>query len=378
MMAAQGDYYEILGVSRDASPEEVRKAYLKKAHKYHPDKTGGDKVAEDKLKEVNAAYDTLKNSEKRAQYDQFGHGGDPFASAGAGAGGFGFGGSGGSEAPFEDLFDALFGGGRGTRRRASAPGRDLEYRFTITLADAAFGTKKEVRFPRMENCGDCGGNGAAPGSKPEACPDCGGSGQVRQVQGFFSVSRTCGRCRGAGRIVTRPCGKCSGSGQVRAQRTLHVDIPAGVDTGSRIRLAGEGEAGIGGGPRGDLYIRVEVEEHEIFHREGNDIICEVPVSFSQAALGATIRVPTLGKEADLKIPAGTQSGQQLRLRGMGIPDVRGYRQGDQIVCVHVETPSKLSREQKELLKKFDKLSGTQTYPRHRRFVDALKQYLGRE
>ncbi|HIJ64514.1 MAG TPA: molecular chaperone DnaJ [Candidatus Hydrogenedentes bacterium] len=384
MMARQRDYYEILGVAKNASDEEIRKAYLKLAHKYHPDKTGGDKAAEEKLKEINAAYDTLKNAEKRARYDRFGHAAEQFgagAEPGFGFEGFDFNmGGGGFDTSVEDLFDALFGGGRSRtgrgRRRAAMPGRDLEYPVRITLREAAFGTKKKIRFNRLEACGDCNGVGAAPGTGPQTCSTCGGAGQVRRSQGFFSVSQTCPECRGAGQVIASPCRSCSGSGRVNGQREISVDIPAGIDAGQRLRLAGEGEPGTGVGPRGDLYIVVQVQPDEVFTREGNDVICEIPVSFPQAALGATIRVPTLRSEAELKIPAGTQTGKTLRLRGMGMPDLRGYGHGDQIVRIQVETPKKLSREQKELLKKFEELSDAQTYPLHRRFVDKIKESLG--
>lgn len=382
-MAPQRDYYEILGVPRGATEQEMRKAYLKLAHKYHPDKTGGDKKAEEKLKEINAAYDTLKNPEKRARYDRFGHAAEQFGAGGEpgfGHEGFGFeAGGGGFEAPFEDLFDALFGAsrqGRG-RRRAVAPGHDLEYSVSITLREAAFGAKKKVRFNRRETCTDCSGSGAAPGSTPQTCPTCGGAGQVRRSQGFFSVSQACPRCRGSGQIVSNPCAKCSGAGYVTGSREISIDIPAGIDTGQRLRLASEGEPGMNGGPPGDLYIAVEVRPDEIFTREGNDIVCEIPVGFTQAALGATIRVPTLKSEAELKIPPGTQSGNSLRLHGMGMPDIHGYRHGDQIVRVQVETPIKLTKEQKELLRQFEEASNAQTYPLHRRFIEKIKQSLGK-
>lgn len=369
-MPAQKDYYEILGVARDASADQIRKAYLKLAHKYHPDKTGGDKAAEERLKEINEAYDTLKNPEKRARYDQFGAGGDPFS---------GFGGGAGFDAPFEDFFDVLFGrgatGGR-TRRRAARAGNDLEYRVSISLKEAALGTKKPIRFKRAESCGECRGTGAAPGSEPERCSECGGTGQVRRAQGFFSVTTTCPACRGRGTRITRPCANCHGSGQTQIQRELTVDLPPGVDTGSRLRVGGEGEPGANGGPRGDLYIYVQVEPHEIFQREGNDIVCEMPISFPQAVLGDTVRVPTLKGEAELKIPAGTQPGAAFRLRGMGIPDLRGFHTGDQIVRVQVEIPSKLTREQRQLIEEFRDLTNAQSYPLHKRFMDKLKRSLG--
>jgi molecular chaperone DnaJ len=379
-MANTKDYYDLLGVSREASADEIRKAYLKLAHKYHPDKTGGDKVAEDKLKEINQAYDTLKNTEKRAQYDQFGGDmGDAFSGAGGqGFGGFGgFGGAGGQGQGFEDFFDVLFGrGGGGGGRRSVQPGSDLEVRVVLTLREASKGSKKQVRITRRENCSDCKGTGAAPGSQPETCNDCGGAGQVRRAQGFFHVTQTCPRCRGAGRVVGTPCTSCSGSGKTKGQRELSIDLPAGVDTGSRLRVAGEGEPGDPGAPRGDLYIFVEVEDDAIFERRGNDIICEIPINFPDAALGTTIRVPTLSGEAELKIPPGTQSGTPFRLRNLGMPDLRGLHKGDQIVRIQVETPNKLSREQKDLLQQFKELSAAQSYPLHRRFMDRLKKSMG--
>lgn len=377
-MPQQRDLYEILGVNREASDDEIRKAYLKLAHKYHPDKTGGDKAAEEKLKEVNAAYDILKNSEKRSQYDRFGTegpggfgGGNPFSG--------GFEGGGGFEAPFEDLFDMLFGGaGRrgGTGRHAAQPGRDIETRLRITLREAALGCKKEVRFDRLEVCNDCHGSGAAAGTKPETCQNCHGSGQVRMSQGFFSVTRTCPRCRGTGNVVSSPCRRCSGQGRIRSHRDLSVDIPAGVDSGARLRLSGEGEPGEGAAPRGDLYIFIEVEKDDVFERDGTTILCEIPIGFVQAALGATIRVPTLTGEADLRIPPGAQSGALFRLRGLGVPEIHGYRQGDQIVRIHVETPEKLSRRQRELLEEFEKESNAKTYPLHQRFMDKIRKLRG--
>lgn len=361
------DFYNILGVSRDAKEEEIRKAYHRLAHKYHPDKTGGDKQAEETLKEINEAYDILKNKGKRAQYDRFGEGG-PQASRGGGWGGFDAG------SPIDDIFDTFFGGGQRGRpsARAASPGDDLEYHVRLTLRDAAFGTKKNFRFPRMEHCGECAGTGAAKGSSQNVCPQCGGAGQVRMAQGFFSITRTCPRCRGAGQVVTDPCRKCNGQGRVKAERELSIDIPAGIDTGSRLRVQGEGEPGTNGGPRGSLYILIEIEPDDLFRREGTNIYCEIPVSFTQAILGASLRVPTLSGEAEVKIPPGTQSGTTFKLRGLGLPDLRGYSSGDQLVEVHVETPTKLNREQRDLIKKFEELSTPKTYPLHRRFMDKLK------
>jgi molecular chaperone DnaJ len=374
-MAQKRDYYEVLGVSRDASQEEIRKAYLKLAHKYHPDKTGGDKAAENKLKEINEAYDTLKNAEKRSRYDRFGAAGEAFGGAG-GFSGFGFE-SGGFDSPFEDFFDVLFGrGSGGGRRRAARPGNDLEARVSITLKEAATGVHKQLHVNRTEVCSECKGTGAAPGSRRVECAQCGGTGQVQRSHGFFSISQTCPRCHGRGWVVEAPCARCGGTGRVKAKRELSVDIPAGVDNGSRLRVSGEGEPGDNGGPRGDLYIYVEIEPHDVFTREGNDIICEIPISFPQAALGATLRVPTLNGEAEIKVPAGTQPGTLFRLRKMGLPDVRGYGQGDEIVRVQIETPNRLTAEQKELLTKFQELSDAQSYPLHRRFMDKLKNSFG--
>ncbi len=370
-MPQSKDLYEILGVARDAKEDEIRSAYHKLAHKYHPDKTGGDKAAEEKLKEINAAYDVLKNPDKRAQYDRFGQageggfggfGGNPFA---GGFSGQGF------ESPFDDFVDMLFGRGGQRRQGAARPGNDLEYRVSVTLQDAAFGCKKNIRFARLETCNDCSGSGAAAGSRPETCTQCKGSGQVHVARGFFSVTQTCHRCRGTGRIVTRPCGRCSGEGRVRIEREISVDIPAGVDTGLRLRVPGEGEPGDNGGPRGDLHIHIEVQPHEIFVREGNDIVCEIPISFPKAVLGATIRVPTLKGTAEMKIAPGTQSGTLLRLRGMGMPDLRGYRQGDEIVKIFVEVPTKLTRRQRDLMKEFEEESDSKAYPLYRRFMDKI-------
>jgi len=378
------DFYEILGVARDADEDTIRSAYRKLAHKYHPDKTGGDKAAEETLKEINEAYDVLKNKEKRARYDRFGSAGVGAGAGGGGGQGFsGFGGFGGAGAgagsPFDDIFDAFFGGAAGGRARGpntAMRGDDLEYPLRLTLREAAFGTSKTIRFKRRDACGECSGSGAAKGSGTERCQQCGGSGQVRMSQGFFSITRTCPVCQGSGNVIKDPCRACNGSGVTVSQRELTVKIPAGVDTGSRLRMAGEGEAGRNGGPRGDLYVSLEVQDDEIFERDGNDLHCQVPISFTQAILGAEVKVPTLEGEKDLKIPAGTQSGTPFRMRGQGIPDVRGYQKGDLIVTIQVETPTKLTKEQKELLKKFDELSSATTYPLHKRFLDTLRKYFG--
>ncbi len=374
-MAQSTDLYELLGVSRTATDEEIRRAYLKLAHKYHPDKTGGDKEAEEKLKRINAAYDILKNADKRKQYDAFGSTGPGMGAGGFRGAGGDFAGGAGFDSPFDDFFEMLFGRGGG-RRQAARPGNDIECRAGITLEEAAAGVKKKVKFSRLEMCNDCSGSGAAPGSTADACPSCQGSGQVRASHGFFSVTQTCPQCRGTGRIVINPCRRCGGRGRIKISRELAVDIPAGVDTGVSLRLAGEGEPGENGGPRGDLHIHIEVEPHDVFQRQGTDIICDLPISFPKAALGATVRVPTLRGEEELKVPAGTQNGTILRLRGLGMPGLRGYRQGDQLVRVVVEVPSRLTRRQKELLEEFERESDEKDYPLYRRFMETLKN-LGR-
>lgn len=365
-MARTRDLYELLGVPKTATQDELRKAYLKLAHKYHPDKTGGDKDSEDKLKEINAAYDVLKNPEKRAQYDQFGStDGQPFGGGfGGGFGGFGGGGQGGFDAPFDDLFDMLFGQGR---KRGGGPGgaqagADLEYRLRVSLSEAAHGTKKKISFNRNESCPDCQGAGAAKGSKAETCRQCGGSGQVRAAHGIFSVSRTCPVCGGRGKVIANPCRTCSGTGQTKNRRELQVDVPPGVDDGQRLRVPGEGEGGRMGGPRGDLFFVIQIDPHPLFQREGTTIVCEVPVTMTQAALGATVEVPTLFGMESVKVPAGTKTGAQARLRGKGMPDVRGYRQGDQVIVFKVEIPATLSRQQRRILEDFEREADNKTYP----------------
>jgi molecular chaperone DnaJ len=352
------DLYQMLGVAETASQDEIRKAYRELARKYHPDKTGGDKEAETRLKGINAAYDVLKNKEKRAEYDQrrktgsfegfdFGEGidiSDLFGSIFGGAGGGFSGGFGGSG----------FGAGTRARTRSAArPGNDLEARVRITLNDVVKGTKKTLRITRPETCSDCHGTGAAPGSSPITCPDCGGSGMVTRGSSAFQMSQTCPRCRGTGQTIAQPCPKCTGSGRVIAPREISVAIPAGIDAGSRLRVAGEGEAGLQGGPSGDLYVRVEVEDDPFFKREGRNLICEVPITFVEAALGAKVTVPTLDGIAKLTIEPGTQHGAQLRMRGQGLPGVGGAARGDEIVKVVVEVPRKLTGEQKRLLREFD-------------------------
>ncbi len=347
------DYYEVLGVSRNATSDEIKKAYRKLARKYHPDANPGDKDAEAKFKEISEAYVVLSDPEKRAGYDRFGHAG----ADGQGFGGFeGFGDFGG----LGDIFEMFFGGGGRTRRRTGPErGQDIRTDMEISLEEAAFGLEREVKVPRVETCGTCGGSGAAAGSKPKTCLACAGTGQVQFTQstpfGRIVQSRTCDRCRGTGQVIEKPCPTCRGAGSVRKTRSIKVKVPPGVDNGSRLRLAGEGEAGTRGGPPGDLYVYIHVKQHKLFRREGDDLICEIPLSFVQAALGDEIDVPTLEGKEKLKIPEGTQPGTVFRIRGKGVPHLNGFGRGDQHVRVKVIIPGKLSEKQKELLREFARL-----------------------
>jgi molecular chaperone DnaJ len=343
------DLYQILGVAETATQDEIRKAYRELARKYHPDKTGGDKPAETRLKEINAAYDILKNKAKRAEYDKRRQTGS-FE-------GFDF----GEGIDISDLFSSIFGGaasgfggGPGMRPQPAArPGNDLEARVRITLSDVVNGTRKTLRITRPDVCSDCNGSGAAPGSSPVTCPDCRGTGHLTRGSAIFQMSQTCPRCRGTGQTIAQPCSRCGGSGRVAGQREISVTIPAGVDAGARLRIAGEGEAGFQGGPRGDLFVRVEIEDDAFFKREGKNLVCEVPATFAEAALGAKVTVPTLDGVAKLTIEPGTQHGQQLRMRGLGLPGMGGGGRGDEIVRILVEVPRKLTSEQKRLLRQFD-------------------------
>lgn len=363
------DYYEVLGVSREASADEIKKAYRKLARQYHPDANPGDSNAEEHFKEVAEAYEVLSDPEKRENYNRFGH---------AGANGQGFGGFGGFNADFGgfgDIFDMFFGGG-GRQRRGPEKGADLRVDVEISFKESAFGVEKDIKVPRSEECGTCGGTGAAPGTSAKSCPACNGTGQLQFAQstpfGRIIQNKTCDRCRGAGKIIEKPCATCHGAGQVRRSRNIHVKIPAGVDSGTRLRVTGEGESGLRGGPRGDLYVYIYVKPHKIFFREGNDVICEVPLSFSQAALGDEIEVPTLDGAAKLKIPESTQHGTVFRLRGKGIPDVHGYGRGDQHVRVKVVTPSKLTDKQKEALREFARSCGEMPSEVEKGFFDKVK------
>lgn len=342
------DYYEILGVSRTASDQEIKSAYRRLAMRYHPDKNPNDASAEEKFKEAAEAYSVLADSEQRRRYDRFGHAGVS-SSAGASWGAPGFGG-------FEDIlgdlfgFGDVFGGGRaGSRRSAAQRGADLRYDLEITLEDAANGMTAQLRIPRLETCSTCKGSGAAAGTEPETCQTCGGSGQLRYQQGFFSVARTCHACRGAGKIVKNPCSDCRGSGRVEREKQLEVKIPAGVETGSRLRVQGEGEAGSNGGPPGDLYVVILVAEHERFQRQGSNLYAAVPITFAQAALGAEISVNTLEDEQKIKVPTGTQTGTVFRLKGKGMPALGGRGRGDLFISVTLVTPTSLTREQRKLL-----------------------------
>ncbi len=371
---AKRDYYEILGVSRNASKDELKKAYRRLAMKYHPDRNQNDKEAEEKFKEAKEAYDVLSDEQKRAAYDQFGHAGvDPSAAAG-GPGPGGFGGANFSDV-FGDIFGDIFGGGRGGGSRVNR-GADLRYNLDLTLEEAVSGTTVKIRVPTLVPCDSCGGSGARKGSRPVKCSTCGGHGQVRMQQGFFSIQQTCPSCQGRGEVISDPCPSCHGQGRVRDHKTLSAKIPAGVDTGDRIRLSGEGESGENGGPPGDLYIHINVKPHPIFERDGNNLYCEVPVSFVTAALGGELDVPTLDGRVKLKIPAETQSGKMFRLRGKGVQSVRGGSVGDLFCRVVVETPVNLTKRQKDLLREFEASmsNGEKHSPQAHSWLDKVKNF----
>lgn len=367
---AKRDYYEVLGVNRDASEEEVKKAYRKLAMKYHPDRNPDNPKAEEQFKEAKEAYEVLCDASKRAAYDQYGHAGvDPHA-AGAGAAGFGS-----FADAFGDIFGDIFGGGR--QRSSVYRGADLRYNLEISLEEAAHGTDTRIRIPTMQECETCHGSGARPGTQPTTCATCGGHGQVRMTQGFFSIQQTCPKCHGSGKVVQSPCGTCGGAGRVKHQKTLSVKIPAGVDEGDRIRLSGEGEAGLNGGPSGDLYVVIHIRPHEVFTREGNDLHCEMPVSFTKAALGGEIEIPTLDGHAKIKIPPETQSGKVFRLRGKGIKGVRSQAYGDLMCHVVVETPVNLTPRQKELLEELERSiehDAGRHNPRARSWMNRVKEF----
>jgi molecular chaperone DnaJ len=376
---AKRDYYTVLGVARDASDEDIKKAYRRLAMKHHPDRNS-DKDAEERFKEAKEAYEVLSDARKRGAYDQFGHAGvDPSAGFGA-AGARGAEGFGGFADAFGDIFGEIFGQQRGGGRGNGVyRGADLRYNLELSLEDAAHGTEVKIRIPTMEECVTCHGSGAKPGTQPETCPTCHGRGEVRVSQGFFSIQQTCPQCRGTGKVVPEPCATCSGVGRVRKHKTLSVKIPAGVDQDDRIRLTGEGEAGMNGGPPGDLYVVVTLKPHPVFQRDGADLHCEMPVSFATAALGGEIEIPTLDGHAKLKIPAETQTGQVFRLRNKGIRPVRGSVVGDLYCHVALETPVKLTVRQKELLREFEAINEQDPdahSPRAKSFFDKVKAFFG--
>ena len=365
---AKKDYYEVLGVNRDASEDDFKKSYRKLAMKFHPDRNPDNPKAEEQFKEAKEAYEILSDANKRAAYDQYGHAGvDPSAAAGAGMGGF-------ADA-FGDIFGDIFGGGRG--RSNVYRGADLRYNLEIALEDAARGTETKIRIPTLEECATCHGSGAKPGTQPVKCTTCDGRGQVRMQQGFFSIQQTCPKCHGSCKVVESPCATCRGAGRLKQHKTLSVKIPAGVDEGDRIRLSGEGEAGVNGGPAGDLYVVIHLKAHAVFQRDHNDLHCEMPISFTTAALGGDIKIPTLDGYAKIKIPEETQSGKVFRLRGKGIKGVRSSTHGDLMCHVVVETPVNLTARQRELLSELeainDKDAGRHN-PRAKSWMDKVKEF----
>ena len=370
---AKRDYYQTLGINRDASDEEIKKSYRKLAMKFHPDRNPDSKESEDKFKEAKEAYEVLSDAKKRAAYDQFGHAGVDQGAGGAGAG------FGGFADAFGDIFGDLFGGARGGGRGANGVyrGADLRYNLEISLEDAARGTEAKIRIPTMEACATCKGTGAKPGTKPITCTTCGGHGQVRVSQGFFSIQQTCPECHGTGKMIPDPCRTCHGAGRVKNHKTLSVKIPQGVDQDDRIRLAGEGEPGANGGPAGDLYVVMNLKPHSVFTREAADLHCEMPISFSTAALGGSVEIPTLEGKAQIKIPAETQSGQTFRLKNKGIKPVRGHTPGDLYCHVAIETPVHLTSKQKDLLREFEEISlqnAERHNPRAKSFMDKVRDF----
>ncbi|PAQ16550.1 molecular chaperone DnaJ [Bacillus sp. FJAT-42315] len=368
------DYYDVLGVEKSASKEEIKKAYRKLSKKYHPD-INKEAGADEKFKEVKEAYEVLSDEQKRAQYDQFGH-----ADPNQGFGGADFGGFGG----FEDIFSTFFGGGGGRRRDPNAPrqGADLQYTMTIKFEEAVFGKETDIEIPKEETCGTCTGTGAKPGTDPETCSHCHGAGQLNVEQntpfGRIVNRRTCPYCSGTGKMIKEKCSTCGGDGTVTKMKKIHVKIPAGIDDGQQLRVSGQGEPGVNGGPAGDLFIVFRVLPHELFERDGDDIYCEIPITFVQASLGDEIEVPTIHGKIKLKVPAGTQTGTKFRLRGKGVPNVRGYGTGDQHIRVKVVTPTKLNEKQKNLLREFAEVSGEMLDEQQAGFFDKVKRALKRD
>lgn len=374
-MSTTRDYYEVMGVSRDASEQDIKSAYRKLALKYHPDRNPGDATAEERFKEAAEAYAVLSDPQKRSRYDRFGH-----AGVGAGSGAAGFDPSVFSD--FSDILGDLFGFGDmfggGGRRRGPTPdrGADLRYDLELEFEEAAFGKQMRIKVPRHQTCEQCGGSGVADGKGPTTCSTCNGYGQVRYQQGFFSITRTCSECRGSGNIITDPCKRCHGDGRIVKEKTLDLKIPPGVDTGARLRVSGEGDAGERGGGPGDLYVLVHVGDHEFFERRGDDLYCHIPVSFAQAALGAQIRVPTLEDEETLKVTPGTQSGSVFRVRGAGMPRTDGRGRGDLYVNVNVEVPRKLTREQREIISKLAETEDAENQPIQKKILEKVKDIFG--
>ena len=373
-MATKREYYEILEVTRTANGEEIKKSYRKLAVKFHPDKNPGDHTAEEKFKELGEAYDVLSDADKRAAYDRYGHA--AFAQGNAGARGA----AGGTHDPFDifrEVFGGVFGGAQGgsrTDREGKQRGSDLRYDMQIGLEEAAFGCDKEIEVSKLEGCTVCEGTGAEQGSRAVTCPGCNGRGQVISSRGFFQVSQTCGRCRGTGTVIERPCRKCGGEGRAEMTSRIKLKIPAGIEDGSRLRSSRNGEAGIRGGPPGDLYVVIHIKEHEIFERDGDALFCEIPVSFTTASLGGEVEVPTLEGKAHLKIPAGTQGATVFKLRSKGIPSLNSSTRGDLMVRVLVEVPTKLNSEQRRKLEEFAELMGEDNSPMHQSFFDKAKEF----
>jgi len=379
MAEEKRDYYEVLGLDKSASDDAIKKAYRKLAKQYHPDLNPGDQEAEKKFKEVGEAYEVLSDADKKARYDQFGFAGvDPNYNPGGGFGG-GFGGFGGMDFDLGSIFDNFFGGGGGTTRRANAPtkGENLGAEVVLSFEEAAFGTTREVNVGRVENCPSCGGSGAAEGSQPETCPDCRGTGTVRTVRqtafGTMQQTGVCPKCGGRGKLIKDPCNTCKGKGKVRKNKKVSVKIPAGVDDGQSVRVRGEGNVGSNGGPNGDLLVTVSVRPHPLFNRDGANVLCEMPITFTQAALGAEIEVPTLDGKVRYTVPEGTQSGTVFRLKGKGIPYVGYKTRGDQYVTVVVETPKNLNKEQRELLLQLEESLQDEAQPKRKSFFDKIKE-----